>query len=61
MLSVAGVEWPQDDEVSEECMDFVTKLLHPNPLHRLGAQGVQEIKQHPFFNGIVWKVGYCLL
>eukprot|EP01097_Dermamoeba_algensis_P000098 TRINITY_DN1034_c0_g1_i1.p1 TRINITY_DN1034_c0_g1~~TRINITY_DN1034_c0_g1_i1.p1 ORF type:complete len:302 (-),score=57.14 TRINITY_DN1034_c0_g1_i1:172-1077(-) len=34
--------------------DIIDKLLEPNPEKRLGANGYQEIKSHPFFNGIQW-------
>jgi serine/threonine-protein kinase RIM15 len=39
----------------EEAKDLITKLLKRNPSERLGAKGIQEIKDHPFFKGIVWE------
>ncbi|KAJ5259550.1 Protein kinase-like (PK-like) [Penicillium angulare] len=30
------------------------KLLSPDPLRRLGANGTGEVKSHPFFNGMDW-------
>lgn len=30
-------------------------IVQVNPDRRLGAHGVDEIKQHPWFNGIVWS------
>ncbi|KAJ5191241.1 serine/threonine protein kinase-like protein [Penicillium cinerascens] len=40
--------------VGETAKDFIMKLLSPDPLQRLGANGAAEIKSHPFFNGIDW-------
>lgn len=33
---------------------FLNSLLCKNPLYRLGAKGVTEIKQHPFFRFVDW-------
>jgi serine/threonine protein kinase len=35
-------------------IDFIDKLLQLDPAKRLGANGVHEIKSHPFFEGINW-------
>jgi serine/threonine-protein kinase RIM15 len=32
----------------------MSKLLELDPKKRLGANGIQEIREHPFFKGIVW-------
>lgn len=40
------------DKVSE---DFISRLLTYNPKLRLGANGINEIKDHPFFLGIDWN------
>ena len=34
------------EDVSPECVDFVTKLLNPDQSRRLGANGIQEIFDH---------------
>lgn len=34
--------------------DFIKKLLQFNPKKRLGSKGVDEIKNHAFFEGINW-------
>ncbi|CAI7897119.1 unnamed protein product [Closterium sp. NIES-53] len=31
------------------------RLLHPEPSLRLGARGAEEVKAHPFFDGIRWE------
>eukprot|EP01102_Stenamoeba_stenopodia_P019851 TRINITY_DN7584_c0_g1_i2.p1 TRINITY_DN7584_c0_g1~~TRINITY_DN7584_c0_g1_i2.p1 ORF type:complete len:1360 (+),score=248.69 TRINITY_DN7584_c0_g1_i2:678-4757(+) len=49
------LEWPENPEdMSEEAKDLISKLLHPDPSKRLGSNGVQEIKDHPFFDDVNW-------
>ncbi|TMW61988.1 hypothetical protein Poli38472_009481 [Pythium oligandrum] len=42
------------DKLSAECMDFVRRLVC-NAENRLGTNSVDEIKQHPWFNGLDWS------
>ena len=35
--------------------DFICKLLTKDPNKRLGANGVEEIKSHPYFEDINWE------
>lgn len=44
--------WPED--MSPEARDFISKLLKINPDERLGTNGADEVKRHPFFAGINW-------
>lgn len=39
---------------SEEAVDFVNQLIKRKPMKRLGANGADEVKQHPWFNGFDW-------
>jgi serine/threonine protein kinase len=39
---------------SEEAADIVNRLLQRKQELRLGANGIAEIKLHPWFNGIDW-------
>ncbi|KAL4434519.1 hypothetical protein ABPG74_007303 [Tetrahymena malaccensis] len=54
------VPWDQinigygEDEVSPEAEDLIKKLMDPNPQTRLGANGVEEVQSHPFFNNFDW-------
>lgn len=41
-------------EISDDCMDYLTRSFERDVSKRLGAKGVEEIKQHPFFVGIDW-------
>ena len=59
------IDWPDDEElsaVSEEARDLMKKLMTINPKERLGANmtekhksGGEEIRQHPFFDGVQWE------
>jgi serine/threonine protein kinase len=40
---------------SSQLCDFITKLIELNPKKRLGRNGINEIKSHPFFEGFNWK------
>lgn len=55
------LDWPDADDDQEEgvtavCRDFITRLLQDDPAQRLGAQGLQEIQEHPFFAGVSWNL-----
>lgn len=34
--------------------DLLKRLFHPDPTKRLGAQSIDEIKSHTYFDGIDW-------
>jgi len=42
------------DYVSVEGQDLLARLLERNPKRRLGSNGVDEVKNHPFFSSINW-------
>jgi serine/threonine-protein kinase RIM15 len=49
------IEWHEDwVEFSLEARDFMERLLTVDPHRRLGANGAEEVKAHPFFSGIEW-------
>jgi len=58
------VDWPNlspQEEAkycSPEAKDLIQKLLNMNSEERLGANGADEIKQHPYFKGINWNELY---
>uniref|UniRef100_A0A8C3WC16 non-specific serine/threonine protein kinase n=1 Tax=Catagonus wagneri TaxID=51154 RepID=A0A8C3WC16_9CETA len=49
------IVWPEgDDALPPDAQDLTSKLLHQNPLERLGTGSAHEVKQHPFFAGLDW-------
>ncbi|XP_033082454.1 microtubule-associated serine/threonine-protein kinase 2 isoform X1 [Trachypithecus francoisi] len=49
------IVWPEgDDALPPDAQDLTSKLLHQNPLERLGTGSAYEVKQHPFFTGLDW-------
>ncbi|KAL0282221.1 UNVERIFIED_CONTAM: protein phosphatase 2C and cyclic nucleotide-binding/kinase domain-containing protein [Sesamum radiatum] len=40
---------------SIEAVDLITKLLEVDESARLGSQGIDSVKAHPWFDGIDWK------
>ncbi|KAM3128981.1 hypothetical protein pb186bvf_018898 [Paramecium bursaria] len=45
---------PEDMHLSPQCIDLIRRLI-ADPSERLGINGIQEIKIHPFFQGVDWK------
>ena len=45
---------PKEARLSPEAIDQLRKLI-ADPHERLGINGVEEIKAHPFFRGVDWK------
>lgn len=43
---------------SLECADFINKLIQRKPMDRLGFNGIEEIKNHPWFTTVNWKDYY---
>lgn len=39
---------------SPEAREFIQLLLICNPKYRLGSEGTQELRSHPWFNGLDW-------
>lgn len=49
------IVWPEgDDALPPDAQDLTSKLLHQNPLERLGTGSAYEVKQHAFFTGLDW-------
>jgi serine/threonine kinase 38 len=47
-------EIPTDSKISRAAEDLIRKLI-ADRRQRLGINGVQEIKAHPFFSGVNWS------
>lgn len=43
------------DKWSYESADFINRLIQRKPQQRLGANGVAEVKQHPWLRELNWK------
>ncbi|CAK9172737.1 unnamed protein product [Ilex paraguariensis] len=41
--------------ISAEAVDLITKLLEVDENMRLGSQGAEAVKSHPWFDGVDWK------
>ncbi|KAK4536426.1 hypothetical protein CDCA_CDCA08G2451 [Cyanidium caldarium] len=48
------IQWPDDadETISAEARDLIGRLLEQDPQRRLGANGAEEIKAHPFFRAV---------
>ncbi|KAJ7977220.1 Non-specific serine/threonine protein kinase [Quillaja saponaria] len=51
------LKFPEEARLSPEAKDLISKLLC-NVNQRLGTKGADEIKVHPWFNGIEWDKLY---
>lgn len=45
---------PSVENMSPMAMDLVRNLLHRDPKRRLGSNGTDEIKRHPYFADVHW-------
>lgn len=49
------IDWHEDEvQISPEARDFMERLMTLDPEKRLGYNGAEEVKQHPFFQTINW-------
>ena len=44
---------PEETNISKEAEDLINKMIN-NSNERLGKNGIEEIKKHPFFKGVDW-------
>jgi serine/threonine protein kinase len=54
------VDWPpigdEDGCISNNAHDLISKLLNPDYKERIGHSRIEEIKNHPFFNGMNYLI-----
>ncbi len=48
------LEFPPEIKLSDEAKDLIKKMIS-DPNKRLGKNGADEIKAHPFFKGVDWE------
>ena len=49
------INWYEDEfELSPEARDFMERLMCSDSARRLGANGADEVKQHPFLQPVDW-------
>jgi len=56
MIKYAHVMYPND--ISSTSIDFLRKIFTTDPKKRLGSKGADEVRNHPFFEGIDFKEIY---
>ncbi|KDQ14975.1 hypothetical protein BOTBODRAFT_54888 [Botryobasidium botryosum FD-172 SS1] len=50
------IEWHEEwIDMSPEARDFMDRLLTLDPTKRLGCNGAQEVKEHPFLRNVKWE------
>ncbi|PWW76849.1 hypothetical protein C7212DRAFT_190564 [Tuber magnatum] len=51
------IDWPdpEDDDVSDEAKHLMNRLMCTDPNLRLGANGAEEVKKHPWFANLNWE------
>ncbi|PKU59653.1 phototropin-1A [Dendrobium catenatum] len=55
------LKFPKSISVGLHARQLMYRLLHRDPQNRLGShEGANEIKRHPFFNGIDWALIRCM-
>jgi len=54
LIRDSEVKFPSRPPLSDEAKDIIKKLLVKDPHKRLGANGSEEIKGHPWFSKVDW-------
>ncbi|KIY67931.1 hypothetical protein CYLTODRAFT_490178 [Cylindrobasidium torrendii FP15055 ss-10] len=49
------IEWHDEwVDFSQEAHDFMARLMQTTPARRLGINGAEEVKSHPWFDDVAW-------
>jgi len=54
-VKISTFYFPDADVGLSPAQDLSIRLFNRHPAHRLGANGVAEIKAHPFFTDVDWR------
>ena len=46
---------PAETSWSREAIDFINLLIQRKPMNRLGLNGSQDVKNHPWFQDFNWE------
>lgn len=54
------ISYPKKDDVSEEAIDLIKRLIRKDPNERLGSNSGEglmysDLKKHPYFSGITFE------
>ena len=49
------VNYKDAQNYSQNCLDFLNKLIISDPKKRIGFKAINELKNHPWFIGFDWK------
>lgn len=53
-LTNVSIDYKNNNNYSYNCIDFINKLIETDPRKRFGYKSINEIKNHPWFNGFNW-------
>ena len=56
LIQHGDLRFPQRNPLSREAQDIISRLLERDPVRRIGARGVEEIKGHQYFEGMNWEL-----
>lgn len=49
------IDWPRDKRMPILLRHFITSLLKPDPINRLGVNGACEVKKHEWLADYAWS------
>eukprot|EP01026_Neomeris_dumetosa_P069887 TRINITY_DN6934_c1_g1_i1.p1 TRINITY_DN6934_c1_g1~~TRINITY_DN6934_c1_g1_i1.p1 ORF type:complete len:371 (-),score=61.53 TRINITY_DN6934_c1_g1_i1:158-1243(-) len=52
---IVDLDFEYPDDVPPDAKDLCEKLLLLRPEKRLGSEDLEDLKKHPFFEGVKWK------
>ena len=50
---IVNINFPE--YLSDDAIDLIKQLFNIDPVTRLGCNGVEEVRKHPFFKNIEWE------
>ena len=59
LQKVQSLEFKMPENVPEAAADLIRALLTRDPESRPGAGNIEELRRHPFFEGVDWDAVYA--